>query len=226
MSTFKPVRAVTFDAGGTLFEPWPSVGHVYAEVAAGWGAANASPALLNERFARVWRARRGFDYSRRDWAGMVDAVFEGLVVAPPSRTFFNELYDRFALAKSWRVFDDVIPVVHRLRAQGIRLGVVSNWDERLEPLLVETGLRPYFDVVVVSVKEQTQKPDPKLFLEAARRLGTPPDALLHVGDSVAEDYEGSIFAGCQARWLARREDGRARVAAIRSLAEIESCLEG
>src|SRR5580700_10426449 len=32
-----PIRAVTFDVGGTLIEPWPSVGRVYAEVAARHG---------------------------------------------------------------------------------------------------------------------------------------------------------------------------------------------
>ena len=41
------IRAVTFDVGGTLIEPWPSVGHVYAEVAAQHGWAGLSIEALN-----------------------------------------------------------------------------------------------------------------------------------------------------------------------------------
>ncbi len=44
----KRIRAVTFDVGGTLIEPWPSVGHVYAEVAARHGVAAIDVATLNQ----------------------------------------------------------------------------------------------------------------------------------------------------------------------------------
>ena len=70
-TTVEPLRniqAVTFDVGGTLLEPWPSVGHVYAEVAQRHGLPGADAAKLAEQFAAAWRARRGFDYSRAAWS--------------------------------------------------------------------------------------------------------------------------------------------------------------
>ena len=39
-----------------------------------------------------------------------------------------ELYDRFAQADSWHVYDDVRETLTDLRQRGLRLAVVSNWD--------------------------------------------------------------------------------------------------
>ena len=55
-----PIRAVTLDVGGTLVHVWPSVGHVYAEVAARHGINGLSAKLLDRRFAAPWRAGRRF----------------------------------------------------------------------------------------------------------------------------------------------------------------------
>src|SRR5688572_12081635 len=92
------IQAVTFDVGGTLIEPWPSVGHVYAEVAETHGFEFA-PNELNERFRAAWKAKKNFQHSRADWAALVRATFK----TPEADMFFNELYARFASAKVWRV---------------------------------------------------------------------------------------------------------------------------
>ena len=63
-------QAITFDIGGTLIEPWPSVGHVYAEVAARFGL-RAEPSELNRRFRDAWRSRQPFDHSRVAWFELV-----------------------------------------------------------------------------------------------------------------------------------------------------------
>src|SRR5580704_6359300 len=84
------IRAITFDVGGTLLQPWPSVGDVYAGVAARHGV-NIQPAALDQRFARAWRARKQFNHGRDEWAALVDETFAGLLECPPSETFFSEL---------------------------------------------------------------------------------------------------------------------------------------
>ena len=96
------IRAVTFDVGGTLIEPWPSVGHVYAEVAAQFGISGVAPESLNRQFAAAWRARHDFDYSRAAWRELVNQTFAGLCREVPRQDCFEAIYEHFATAVSWR----------------------------------------------------------------------------------------------------------------------------
>jgi putative hydrolase of the HAD superfamily len=127
------IEAVTFDVGGTLIAPHPSVGAIYARVAARHGTQGLSAETLNRRFARVWKEFRPFHHGREDWSRLVDRVFDGLVPRLPSETFFPELYDEFAQVSAWRIFDDVIPTIEALAGIGLDLGIISNWDDRLRP---------------------------------------------------------------------------------------------
>jgi len=198
MVSSNDIRAVTFDVGGTLIEPWPSVGHVYAEVAAGFGLSGIAPEQLNRQFAAAWKSRGSFDYSRAAWRELVNRTFAGLCPEPPGLACFDAIYGRFATAATWRLFDDVLPAFAALKSRGLKLGAISNWDERLRPLLDELRLSRCFDVIVVSCDTGRVKPDPEIFLTAARQLGVPLGSILHVGDSAREDFAGAQAAGMRA----------------------------
>ena len=213
------IRAVTFDVGGTLIAPWPSVGHVYAEVAASHGIANLSPDELECRFASAFHRRERSPSTAEEWAEIVDETFAGLVAEPPSRTFFPELYERFARPGAWRVFEDVLPTLATLKERGVRLGVISNWDDRLRPLLTSLDLSHHFESIIVSCEIGASKPSPAPFLAAAKALGAPPDRILHVGDSFDMDIAGARAAGLPALQIVR--DPNVVVAGqIRSLSDV------
>jgi putative hydrolase of the HAD superfamily len=218
MTPAAEVRAVTFDAGGTLIQPWPSVGQVYAEVAAQHGH-KISPAVLNQRFGKAWRERKDFNHAREEWAALVDQTFSGLVERPPSETFFPELYARFSEPKAWRIFEDVQLALEALAARGIRLAIISNWDERLRPLLDGLDLAKYFEAIFVSCEVGFPKPSPVIFEHAARMLGLAPEFILHVGDSREHDAEGATAAGFQARLLERGGED-ARTGSVGSLLQL------
>lgn len=196
------VQAVTFDIGGTLIEPWPSVGHVYAEVAARHGFKNISPKLLNARFRKAWSAGQPFEHSRTAWEKLVDEVFLG-ICEPPSRTFFPGLYDRFSEPDAWRILDDVAPVLGTLASRGIKLGVISNWDERLRGLLRVLELDRFFQAFAISCEIGVPKPSRVIFEKAAAELGLPAHAILHVGDSLEMDIAGARAAGFHALQINR-----------------------
>jgi putative hydrolase of the HAD superfamily len=201
------IRAVTFDVGGTLIEPWPSVGHVYAEVARQHGAGAIAPELLNRRFSQAWKAATAFAHRREDWAALVDTTFAGLTQALPSQSFFGALYDRFAEPRSWRIYDDVLPTLQALSRNGIKLGIISNWDERLRSLLQALKLHDFFEVVVVSYEVGVTKPGALIFRETSLRLGFQPNEVLHVGDSLEMDVRGAEQAGLRALQIHRGKDG-------------------
>jgi len=219
----RQIRAVSFDVGGTLLRPRGSVGRIYADVAAEWGFRGLPPAILRQRFRAAWRARPIFNHSRAEWAELVDAAFAGFVPVPPSRTFFGELYRRFAFPKAWEVFPDVLPALRALKRRGFRLAVISNWDQRLRPLLCRLRLLNFFDVVVVSGEVGFTKPSPAIFEIAARRLRLSPNEILHVGDEPGSDWRGAREAGFRSALLARgRRPFRSR--RISSLHTLEKLL--
>ena len=223
MSSLADIQAVTFDVGGTLIEPWPSVGHIYAEVAAQYGHKNLQPEQLNQQFALAWRSKKNFDHSRPAWFELVQKTFEGLIPRF-TRELFDELYARFACAEAWRVFDDIRPALDLLRRRGFKLAAISNWDARLRPLLEQLQLKEYFSAVVISVEAGVAKPATEIFQRAAFLLGQPPRRILHVGDGLTEDVLGAQSARFQTLLL-NRKAAPASTPAITSLADLERLLE-
>jgi putative hydrolase of the HAD superfamily len=213
------IRAVTFDVGGTLMAPWPSVGHVYARVAAAHIGFSADPQRITKQFVNAWRSRGEFDYSREGWFDLVRHSFHG--VAEVSETLFTALYDSFSTHDAWRVYDDVIPTFEALQKRNVRLAVISNWDTRLKPTLQSVGLYDYFEVITVSGEHGHNKPAREIFDAAAAALKLPPDEILHIGDSHREDYLGARNAGFHALHLDR--DGETR-GTVTSLADLISHL--
>jgi putative hydrolase of the HAD superfamily len=195
------IRAVTFDVGGTLMAPWPSVGHVYARVATAHIGFSADPERITRQFVDAWRARGEFDYSREGWFELVRHSFHG--VAEVSESLFIALYDSFSTHDAWRVYDDVIPCFEALRKGKIRLGVISNWDTRLKPTLKSVGLHDYFEVITVSGEHGHNKPAREIFDTTAAALKLAPNEIFHVGDSQREDYRGARNAGFHALHLDR-----------------------
>jgi putative hydrolase of the HAD superfamily len=133
----------------------------------------------------------------------VDQTFRGLCRNPPSKTFFADLYDHFAQPDAWRVFDDVVPVLEQLATQDVRLGIISNWDERLRVLLRRLRLENYFEVIAISCEVGFPKPSPVIFEHAAEKLGVSPASVLHVGDSFDMDVAGAKSAGFRALKIRR-----------------------
>ena len=222
------IKAVTFDVGGTLIEPWPSVGHVYAEVAARHCARRFDVDLLNRRFMSAWKARPSFDYTAEDWSAIVDETFAGLIALKPSQTFFRELYEQFAHAGAWRIFEDVPPTLAALTEQGVRLGVISNWDDRLRPLLTSLGLARHFETIVVSCEVGASKPSSAAFQAAVEAFGLPAENMLHVGDSVEMDFAGARAAGFQAVQIVRDNNasGKEQINSLNELVTLISMAEG
>jgi len=204
MNRFEGIQAVTFDLGNTLIEPWPSVGHVYAEVAAAHGCGSFPPEELERRFRAAFHRFGGLVNTKSEWSSIVDETFAGLSPEPPSKSFFPELYERFATAGAWRLFGDVLPTLAALRKRGVKLGVISNWDDRLRPLLRSLGIENQFDIIVVSCEVGASKPAPTIFAAAANRLGVPAHAILHVGDDFEMDVRGARAAGLGAAQVDRK----------------------
>jgi len=222
---YSKVRAVFFDAGGTLFRPYPSVGEVYSEVAGRHGLCTDS-AAVEESFHELWVARDGLaSLSTRSgekeekswWRELVREVFSKFGRVADFEVFFDELYDRFASPQTWRLFPDSLPALQALRRRGKILGIVSNWDSRLFGICEGLGLRQYLDFVLASAVVGAAKPHPMIFQEALRHARVGPSEAVHVGDSLEDDVLGAQRSGIHAVFIDRKGNRASQAPTISAL---------
>ena len=221
------IEAVTLDATRTLFEP-RDLGGDYSRVLARHGI-DLAPAETGRFIAVVWQELSCLADPSRDrfasapggsrgfWWRFLVRLCELAGVGPPTRFAAAELFERFAEADAYRVYDDVVPALEELRAAGLRLAVISNWDERLARVLAGLGLASYFEAIHASAVVGVEKPHRKIFETALAGLGMPAERALHVGDSALDDVEGARAVGLHALWLVR--DGAGDLARLTELPE-------
>jgi putative hydrolase of the HAD superfamily len=105
-----------------------------------------------------------------------------------------EFSPAFVEAMVFRPLDGAVAALERLRAAGLSLACVSDWDIGLREQLAKVGLDHLFDVVLTSAEAGAPKPEPALFREALSRLRVEPGRALHVGDGDS-DRDGAGAAG-------------------------------
>jgi HAD superfamily hydrolase (TIGR01509 family) len=98
----------------------------------------------------------------------------------------------------WLVPDGLGPALDSIRALGVKVVVVSNSEGMLDVLFERLGIARYFDLVVDSGKVGIEKPDPGIWQIALAAYPTPPDRVLHLGDTYATDIAGANALGFRA----------------------------
>jgi HAD superfamily hydrolase (TIGR01509 family) len=192
------LRAVLFDAGNTL------VFLDYARLAEGIGTALGLPLTREGLLQHVATATRAMEHAAATDQARAAAYLEALFLhggVPRSR--LGELRDCLGRMHRERhlwcsVATGSAESLDRLRQSGLRLGVVSNSDGRVEEALDAAGLLRYFDVVIDSGRLGLEKPDPRIFYAALDALGVEPGEALYVGDLYEIDVVGANAAGIEA----------------------------
>ena len=230
------VRAVVFDAVGTLLRPEPAVGVAYAASARRFGSTREATEV-QARFRTAWQAeeardreagglrtgepsglRTGEARERQRWQAIVAQV---LPEVSRQDELFTALWDHFADAANWRLFDDVAETWRELEQRGLVLAVASNFDERLpgicESLEPLTRCRHVFASSAVGYR----KPAVEFYARVAAALDLPAESILMVGDDFENDVVAARQAGWQAVFLSREEQ---RASSIGALGELSSLL--
>ena len=232
-------RAVFFDAGHTLLYAHPDLGTVYAEATAAFGV-RLEPGRYAETFVPVFQettkiyAATSTASDAQDvamWRDITRRIYDRLppLKGIPFDDWFEALYRRFGSPDAWKFYDDVETVLRDLRARGLKIGVVSNWDTRLKKISDGLGLTPLVDFIVISAEVGVRKPDPGIFRMALDRAGVRPEEAIHVGDLLEEDVEGARRAGVRPVLIDRKKRitagaKPADVRVVSSLAELAALL--
>ena len=223
------VRAVVFDAVGTLILPDPSASVTYALVGRKFGS-QLTPEAITLRFLEAFAREEEVDRQRgwrtsevreqERWRQIVGRVLDD--VSDPE-SCFRELFDHFSRPAAWRCDPEAAPLLAALKNGGFSLGLASNYDRRLRS--VAAGLSPLnlFQHLIISSEVGWRKPAPEFFAALCRRLDLPAEKILYVGDDLLNDYEGARAAGLQAVLFDPQEKQRvAPVRRIGRLADLQS----
>jgi putative hydrolase of the HAD superfamily len=224
---FFGIEAVLFDAVGTLIYPVPPAAEVYQRAGAALGAA-LSLEEVDRRFRAAFAAAFADSgatsnaLEKAKWREVVCAVFRN-TPAPLDR-LFPVLWDHFSHSEHWSVFPDVAPLWEELEARGLRLGIASNYDDRLPGALA--GLPPLdrCEHVFWSSRVGFGKPHAEYFQFIARSLNLPPERILMVGDDPEKDIAGARAAGWNTVLLDRKNRVRSSQS-IGTLAALPALLD-
>lgn len=227
-------EVIFFDAAGTLFEVRGSVGEIYSRIASQYGC-EADAAQLQQNFARWFRLQPPMAFAagtpedklrelEKDWwRTLVRTVFADCASFTHFDEFFDDVFERFRQPELWQVYDDVIPTLTELKRQGFRLGVISNFDSRLDDVLRGCELVQFFDSVHISTRVGAAKPDPLIFDTALAHHNIEAAQAWHIGDSLREDFEGAQAAGLKAILLDRNNLHAENSSRIVRLNQLSSC---
>lgn len=126
------------------------------------------------------------------------------------------------------LYDDTVPTLQRLKDDGYKLAIVSNWDTPLDPLAERLGIAHFFDIIVAShdVRVRSAKPDPHIFKYTLKAVGVSAKETVHVGDTFEADIIGAQGVGIRPILIDREGSQLGRWdETIRSLAELPELLK-
>ncbi|NXO54137.1 HDHD3 protein, partial [Aramus guarauna] len=199
------LRFLTWDVKDTLLRLRQPVGESYAAEARAHGV-RVQLAALGQSFREAYGAqsRRFPNYgrgqglsSRQWWLQVVEQTFRlsGVHEDRVLSLMAENLYRDFCSARNWEVLPGAVETLSRCRQRGFRMGVVSNFDNRLENVLSQCNLRHHFEFVLTSEDAGFAKPDGRIFEQALHLGGVPPEQAAHVGDDYTRDYRAARAVG-------------------------------
>ena len=163
--------------------------------------ATETPEVFFEKLEKNWKAYRSLakksllDASEMElWTQWLLPDYPVEIIAP----------NVSRLTRLWRDHDgrrvareDVKDTLAELDRRGYKLGIIANTitETEIPDWMISDGVTAYFKTVILSSKVRIRKPDPAIYLLAARVMGVEPAKCAYLGDNPIRDVEGTQAAG-------------------------------
>ena len=197
------VRAVFFDAVGTILHPAPGVAEAYWTTGMRFGSRlslqevrariKTAFALQEDRFAGEGH-RTNEEAEEVRWRGVVAECLPD--VADPEGCF-RQLHAHFGDPGNWVLSPGLEVVLETLDGLGLVLGVASNFDERLRSVSAGFPCLSRIRHWVISSEVGWRKPAGRFYDHLVAEVGLPAKSILLVGDDPINDLEAPVRAGLQ-----------------------------
>jgi putative hydrolase of the HAD superfamily len=202
------LRAVLFDVDFTIAKPGPDLGpDGYRRLGERFGLTLDPARYAEARAHAVTTLERHpeLDHDEEVWVLFTEQIIRGMG-GNSDRAYecAVEMTRAWEHAQNFDIFEDVLPTLAALRADELRIGLVSNTARDLDEFVRHHALD--VDAAVSSGKHGKTKPHPAIFRAVLELLAVEPAEAVMVGDSVEDDVEGARAVGMRAILLDR--DGR------------------
>ena len=203
------IRAIFFDAVGTLIYPVEAVATTYRLAALRQSVdldVSTIRLRLREAFSKQewidresgWRTNEMREIER--WRTIVR---ETLHETPHPDDILFELWEWFRKPTAWKAHPETAQVLMELNRRGFVLGMASNFDARLAEIVsAKSELEPIAERLIISSLIGWRKPSREFFSHVLENAGHRAEQILYVGDDLRNDYEGALAAGMRALLLA------------------------
>ncbi len=191
------IRAIVYDAVGTLLHVTPSVGAIYADIGRRFGSRRSAEdvrARFHAAFAEQDRLdkaagwRTSEERERQRWRDIVLTVLDD---AKPTTACFEALWTAFSKPDVWQLDPDANDVIRAFHKRGLQQALASNFDQRLRGIIAMDVLDP----IIISSEIGWRKPAPEFFAHVIDALKLPAREILFVGDDRVNDFAAAARAG-------------------------------
>jgi phosphoglycolate phosphatase len=184
-----PIKAVVIDLDGTLLDTAPDLADAAMQMADDLGLPAVDLATVKT-------------YIGNGVSRLVKRVLTRDMHADPAPELFEKalpIYEQHYAAwvsRKSHPFPGVVEGLQAFKAMGVRVACITNKAERFTiPLLKDTGLYPFFELILSGDSLPERKPSPLPLLHACQYFGVEPAELLLIGDSL-NDTQAARAAGC------------------------------
>lgn len=184
-----PIKAVVIDLDGTLLHTAPDLADAARRMAEELGLPPIDEATVKT-------------YIGNGVSRLVKRVLTRDMQAEPDAELFGRALPVFekhyleGVSRQSHPFHGVPEGLVAFKAAGYRLGCITNKAEKFTlPLLQDTGLAGFFEIILSGDLLPRKKPDPLPLLHACEKFGIQPAEMLLIGDSL-NDVQAARAAGC------------------------------
>lgn len=192
------IKAVVFDLDHTLFDRYATIKKLVPQLRKHFDLGDG---ITDEYFIQeLSYADKHFVH--KGWEGIYNhLVSKGIFKTLPGFAEYTEIVLRHFKHIAEK-YDFAEPALKKIKSKGYKIGLITNGSHELQyKKLGKLELTDLFDEIIVSGDTPYQKPDERIFLMMAERMGVAPQEMMYVGDHPLNDVEGSRKAGCVSVWV-------------------------
>lgn len=192
------IKAVVFDLDHTLFDRYATIKKLVPQLRKHFDLGDG---ITDEYFIQeLSYADKHFVH--KGWEGIYKhLVSKGIFKTLPGFAEYTEIVLRHFKHIAEK-YDFAETTLKKIKSKGYKIGLITNGSHELQyKKLGMLELTDLFDEIIVSGDTPYQKPDERIFLMMAERMGVAPQEMMYVGDHPLNDVEGSRKAGCVSVWV-------------------------